>query len=234
MGIIQGTIRARVASTPLSISGFPNEAQLSYIYAAWTPTITGGTPPYSVTVVAGSLPAGISINNVATGQLAGTPSGAPGTSSFTLRVTDAIGNTADLATSIQTFDAPAFQVISRSVAASGNNQQGVAFLIDGRDSFPGATGAGPIVDGWVLPSRRTFYTATIGSNYQARVTSVTGSITGLNGRTIGVWYDIDGVDGSVTSALFARTPAAVAGVMNIEIRRKSDLVVVATGTITYS
>ena len=233
MGVMQGTIRGRVASVPLSISGTPNEAQLTYVYTAWTPTIAGGTPPYTVTLQSGTLPAGIAINHLSTGQLAGPPT-APGTNSFTLRVTDSLSATADLATSIQTFDAPGFQVISRNIAASGNAQQGVAFLINGRDSFPGATGAGPIVDGWVLPSRRTIYTGSIGSGYQARVASVTGSITGLNGRTIGDWYDIDGADGSTTQAIFARTPSGVAGVMNIEIRNKATTVVVATGTVTYS
>src|SRR6266567_1025363 len=48
-------------------------------------TAQGGTPPYTWTVIAGSLPAGLSLNP-ATGAISGTPSGSG--SSFTVRVTD--------------------------------------------------------------------------------------------------------------------------------------------------
>jgi len=46
----------------------------------------GGTPPYSFSVVGGSLPAGLSLG--ADGRVTGTPTGTPGTSSFTVKVTD--------------------------------------------------------------------------------------------------------------------------------------------------
>jgi hypothetical protein len=61
-------------------------------------TATGGTTPYSWSVSSGTLPAGISLN-ATTGLLAGTPTVA-GTSSFTIKVTDAGNQTATEATSI--------------------------------------------------------------------------------------------------------------------------------------
>ena len=66
---------------------------------AYTDTLTaaGGTTPYTWSVSAGTLPAGISLR--ADGTLSGTPAAA-GTSGFTVTVTDAQSNTAAFATSI--------------------------------------------------------------------------------------------------------------------------------------
>lgn len=52
----------------------------------------GGTPPYTWAIVAGSLPAGLTLNT-ATGVISGTPTGT-GTFNFTIRVTDATSATA--------------------------------------------------------------------------------------------------------------------------------------------
>ncbi|MBY0508039.1 MAG: Ig domain-containing protein [Bryobacteraceae bacterium] len=51
----------------------------------------GGTPPYAFTLASGSLPGGLTLSN--TGLISGTPS-APGTSTFTVRVTDSRNLTA--------------------------------------------------------------------------------------------------------------------------------------------
>ena len=63
----------------------------------YTLTESGGTSPFTWSVSSGSLPAGISLS--ADGNLSGTPT-ATGTSSFTVKVTDANGQTATEATSI--------------------------------------------------------------------------------------------------------------------------------------
>jgi hypothetical protein len=54
-----------------------------------TQSVSGGTPPYTWTVTAGTLPAGLTLNP-ATGQIGGTPTTA-GTSTFTLQVKDVNG-----------------------------------------------------------------------------------------------------------------------------------------------
>ncbi len=70
------------------------------IGTAYTDTLTaaGGTTPYTFSVSAGTLPAGLTLN-ASTGVVSGTPTTA-GTSSFTVKVTDAKSATATFATSI--------------------------------------------------------------------------------------------------------------------------------------
>lgn len=66
-------------------------------------TAVGGTPPYTWSVTAGSLPAGITLSSG--GKLSGTPTGT-GTSSFTVQATDAGAATATKALSITSVSAP--------------------------------------------------------------------------------------------------------------------------------
>ncbi len=70
----------------------------SPIYVVGTPyssfvTVVGGVPPYTFTLLSGSLPTGLSLN-ASTGELSGTPS-ADGPFSFVIRVTDDNGDHAD-------------------------------------------------------------------------------------------------------------------------------------------
>lgn len=53
----------------------------------------GGVPPYTFSIPSGALPAGLSLNST-TGAISGTPTTA-GTSTFTIRATDANGSTGD-------------------------------------------------------------------------------------------------------------------------------------------
>jgi hypothetical protein len=75
----------------------PPAGQVGVAYAD-TLTAAGGTTPYTWSVSAGTLPAGITLT-ASTGVLAGTPTTA-GTFSFTVKVTDASSQTATKATSI--------------------------------------------------------------------------------------------------------------------------------------
>jgi putative Ig domain-containing protein len=79
-----------------------------------TLTATGGTTPYSWSVSAGTLPAGITLN-ASTGVLAGTPTVA-GTSSFTIKVTDASSRTATKAASITIAAGPLTITVPSSAA----------------------------------------------------------------------------------------------------------------------
>lgn len=71
-------------------------------YTGVTPDVTGGSAPY-VFSTTGTLPAGLAVNS-GTGVISGTPTVA-GTSSFSIVVTDANGDTATLPLSI-TIEAP--------------------------------------------------------------------------------------------------------------------------------
>src|SRR5207253_85306 len=88
---------------------------------------TGGTPPYTWSVTAGALPAGLTLNP-STGAIAGTPSAGPG--AFTVTVTDSAASplsaskplTIAIAPSITTPGLPGGQAQSSynaSLAASG-------------------------------------------------------------------------------------------------------------------
>jgi hypothetical protein len=70
------------------LSGSAPDAIRNNLYSPFNYTISSGQPPYSVTLVAGSLPPGLSISSA--GQVTGTPT-ALGIYPFTLRVTDSLG-----------------------------------------------------------------------------------------------------------------------------------------------
>jgi len=55
-------------------------------------SVQGGHGPYTFALIAGQLPEGLSMNNA--GAISGTPNASPGSSIFTLRVTDTYGCTA--------------------------------------------------------------------------------------------------------------------------------------------
>jgi hypothetical protein len=77
---------------PLSIGGPSALAAVKGILFTNTLTATGGAPPYSWSVAAGSLPSGIALNP-STGALSGAP-GAAGSFSATVQVTDSKSATA--------------------------------------------------------------------------------------------------------------------------------------------
>ncbi len=79
---------------PLKITttSLPN-GDVGVAYSA-TLSATGGTPPYSWSVASGSLPPGLSLS--ASGTISGTPT-ATGSYTFTIRVTDSVGDTASQA-----------------------------------------------------------------------------------------------------------------------------------------
>ncbi|WP_353227163.1 putative Ig domain-containing protein [Pseudomonas qingdaonensis] len=80
---------------------------------------SGGTAPYSYTIVSGALPSGMAL--APTGSLTGTPT-APGTTSFTVRVTDSQNFQASQALSLTVVaQAPVVGNVSASVAANSRN-----------------------------------------------------------------------------------------------------------------
>ena len=106
-----------VVTAPLAIStaSLPGGT----VGTAYSSTLvaTGGTSPYTWSLAAGSLPAGLSLN-AATGAITGTPTAA-GTVSFTVRVTDAAARTVTRALSIAV-TAPALPGAFNKTAPANN------------------------------------------------------------------------------------------------------------------
>ena len=87
------TITVNAAAAPVTIDAFaPPPAILNFPYN-FSPSASGGAPPYRWSVTQGSLPSGISLN-ASTGAFSGSFL-SPGLFRFTLRVTDALNTTAD-------------------------------------------------------------------------------------------------------------------------------------------
>ena len=108
---------AALVSAPLGVSTstLPNGT----VGTAYTQTLaaTGGTPPYTWSVSAGTLPAGLTLNTT-TGVISGTPSVAS-SSSFTVKVQDTLGATATQPLSIVVNPSAAPLTISTTTLSSG-------------------------------------------------------------------------------------------------------------------
>ena len=101
---------AGVAVTTVSLpNGVQNQAYLQ-------PLAATGVEPFTWSVISGSLPTGVSL---AGATIAGTPTAASGTSSFTVQVTDALGRTDTQALSITLGAASAVPVITTSSLPAG-------------------------------------------------------------------------------------------------------------------
>ncbi len=97
-------------------------------------TVTGGTSPFTWSIVSGALPAGLSLNTQ-TGLLSGTPASA-GASTFTAQVTDSVSRTAQKSFVINV--APANLPLKLDLAATVQAVRGMPFAYQ-----PEATGGTP-------------------------------------------------------------------------------------------
>ena len=112
-----------------------------------TLSAAGGTTPYTWSISAGSLPAGLTLNT-STGVVSGTPTAA-GTSSFTAKVTDAKGKTATFATSITILSSMLTVAVSASpatVAPGGTVTYTITATNSGQTTLTGATFTDPLAD----------------------------------------------------------------------------------------
>ncbi len=84
-----------------------------------TISVLGGTGPYTYVISAGSLPPGLTLNS--SGVLVGSPT-ATGTFSFTVRATDAVGNSnaADFVLGVSAFGSPNVAAIVDAANYAGN------------------------------------------------------------------------------------------------------------------
>ncbi|MET3527275.1 SwmB domain-containing protein [Phenylobacterium koreense] len=102
-------LKARIKPPPLQISGTPDtSATEDAVYDGFTVTAFGGRPPYAFSLPEGQPPAGVGLSGAGPSRLfSGTPTEAGSFENIVIRVTDALGTTADI---------PAFDL---TVAAAG-------------------------------------------------------------------------------------------------------------------
>ena len=93
------------------------QATAGAAYSA-TLVVSGGASPYKWTVTSGTLPAGLSLNS-GSGVISGTPTGAS-SSSVTVEVTDAAGNSASRAISITVAPPPPLTITTTSLPGGTN------------------------------------------------------------------------------------------------------------------
>lgn len=119
------TITVNNSSTsPLTFTGTVPNAVVNQAYTT-TLTATGGVSPYTYSITAGSLPAGLSLDS-STGTISGTPT-TVAASSFTVRATDSSSPT-------QTADLPlVLQVTYDTTPDDGKLKGPYAFLVQGYD-----------------------------------------------------------------------------------------------------
>ena len=136
-----------VVGGPVLSFAAPPSGEVSAAYTD-TLTVTGGTAPYTWSVSSGTPPAGITLN-ASTGVLAGVPTAA-GTSSFTVKVTDANGQAATEATSLTVVSGPAL-----AFAPPPSGEVGVAYsdpltVTGGTGPFAWSVSAGSLPSGLTL------------------------------------------------------------------------------------
>jgi hypothetical protein len=175
------------------------------LYPSTTLAAAGGTTPYTNwAVIVGSLPAGLNLN-VATGAITGTPTGTPGTSNFTVQVTDSGSYTAAKALSI-TVDA-ALGVTTSSLPTGAVNSL-----------YPSGASATLAATGGIMPY--TNWAVTLGGlpaglNLNPATGAITGTPTGPATTSNFTVQVTDSASDTATRALSITVNAALAIVTSV-------------------
>ncbi len=222
----------------LTITGTPTGGTIGFTWS-FTPTISGGTGPYTVTSTGAALPEGTSIVNAATGMISGMLVGSPATyTGIVLHVVDALGASANLAlaavviASGSSVVAPTItsQPASTSVVAPNTATFTVSATTGGgtltyqwqRDTGGGfGNVSGATSNSYTTPATTTGDT---GSSYRCVVTNSAGSVTSTAATL------------TVTSAVVAPTITTQPSAASVTVPTTATFTVVATtggGTLTY-
>lgn len=166
-----------VAAYP-TLSGTLPEGYIGAAYSAKY-SAAGGHAPLTYSVFAGSLPAGLSLNT-SDGTVSGTPT-ATGASTFTLRATDARGNTVDRAGTVTIYALPSISGAYASPVDAGVAYNSTAVTATGgKPSLSWSLAGGTLPPGLSLNGTTGALT---GTPTTAGTYSFTVRVTDANGRT---------------------------------------------------
>lgn len=183
-------------------------------------TASGGTAPYTYSVLSGALPTGLTLNS-STGAVTGTPT-TPGTFNFVIRVTDNVAATADT-TSTQVVIANTVNLVDafvyRSVPVAAT-QAGYRI---------GSDGSVYKIEGASVTSIGTWLLSGAASDYEVRFTNNSG--TAPSGSALATWLGC-GTDREWTNTDGVSDDNPADSVNTVELRRAGGTgVILDTATI---
>jgi hypothetical protein len=177
---------------------------------------TGGTPPYRWTVLSGSLPPGLVLNNTA-GILNGVPS-QPGRFSFTLSVADQAGNSAERSFSLNVAAGVTIAACPVATASAGQRYTATLNAAGGTPPYVWSLGGGSLPSGITLaPETGTLAGTPTGAAESSFTLRVTDAVSGTATRscTISVAVSLtlttEALPDATTNAPYAATIVAAGG-----------------------
>jgi len=204
--VVSGEVHAlpTVANAPAGY-GYRGAEYPAFAYAA-----NGGKAPHAWTVSAGNLPEGMALSG--SGILSGTPTEV-GTSSFTVRVTDATGRQATQASTISIYAPPV--LASNSGAGGGGNVSGAV-----ADGYVGTTYSAPYsISGGAAPHRWSVASGTLPAGLELDKDSgiLSGTPTAAGNSSFVVRAtDANGTPANMPSTIAVYEAPAVAGTPSAE------------------
>ncbi len=189
------TVGVTIAAQPAFAAAASPAGQVGVAYSA-SLSVTGGTTPFTWSIVAGSLPAGLTLNT-ATGVVSGTPT-TVGSSPFTASVIDANSQTATKAVTLVITAGPIVIVKTANVssAAAGST---VGYTITVTNTGPtlwtGATVSDPltgVVDDAVYNANATATAGTV--TYASSTLGWTGNVAANGSVTISYSVTVNNPD----------------------------------------
>lgn len=166
-------VRGSLAVTSATLPGAYTDAPYTFSLSA-----SGGRPPYSWLVTQGALPSGLRLT--ASGDIEGSAS-APVTASFTVRVTDSLGDTASRAMALSVYAPPTVATSSLADAYVGSTYSANLNVTGGSSPYSWSIDSGALPQGLALAPSSGAISGTPGAG--TGTFSVTFRVTDAGGRS---------------------------------------------------